>query len=84
MLINQIRIFGNTESVLECPPPIVMEFYDKDNVVSTIVCTCTFGVYLYVCIYVSVLGMIVHSVLVHLHLCFLGNAYFNSTIALTL
>lgn len=38
MLINQIRIFGDTQSVLESPPPIVMEFYDKDNVVSLCVC----------------------------------------------
>ena len=34
MLINQIRIFGDPESVLETPPPVIVEFYDRDIVVS--------------------------------------------------
>ena len=34
MLINQIRMYGDPPSVLETPPPVVIEFYDKDIVVS--------------------------------------------------
>lgn len=34
MLINQIRMFGDPRSVLESPPPVVVQFYDKDIVVS--------------------------------------------------
>ena len=31
---GQIKIFGDAQSVLESPPPVVMEFYDKDKLVS--------------------------------------------------
>ena len=30
---SQIRIFGDTRTVLESPPPVVLEFYDKDRLV---------------------------------------------------
>lgn len=33
LLVNQVRIFGNPGSVLESPPPVVMEFFDKDMIV---------------------------------------------------
>ncbi len=33
MLINQIRMFGDPRSILESPPPVMIEFYDKDQVV---------------------------------------------------
>lgn len=33
LLINQIRIFGNPGSVLESPPPVFLEYFDKDMVV---------------------------------------------------
>lgn len=36
MVINQIRVFGDTGSILESPPPIVLEFFDKDQVVSSL------------------------------------------------
>lgn len=38
MLINQIRMFGDPQSILESPPPVIIEFYDKDQVVRTYVC----------------------------------------------
>lgn len=34
LLINQIRIFGTPQSVLDSPPPVVLELFDKDIVVS--------------------------------------------------
>ena len=39
MVINQIRVFGDTQSILASPPPVVLEFYDKDQVVCYDVCT---------------------------------------------
>ena len=32
--MKSIRIFGDTSKVVESPPPIVIEFMDKDTVVS--------------------------------------------------
>ena len=29
-----VKIFGDAQSVLESPPSVVMEFYDKDRLVS--------------------------------------------------
>ena len=34
MLMKSIRIFGDTSKVVESPPPIIIEFMDKDTVVS--------------------------------------------------
>lgn len=34
LLISQIRLFGSPNAVLESPPRIVIEFFDKDIVVS--------------------------------------------------
>lgn len=34
IIISSIRIFGTTQSVKECPPPVVLEFFDEDQVVS--------------------------------------------------
>ena len=34
MVISQIRVFGDTQSIDESPPPAVLEFFDKDQVVS--------------------------------------------------
>ena len=39
IISSQIRIFGDAQSVLESPPPVVLEFYDKDRLVC-IVCVC--------------------------------------------
>jgi hypothetical protein len=36
LLISKVRIFGNPNSVLDSPPPVVMEFFDKDIVVSNV------------------------------------------------
>lgn len=36
MVISQIRVFGDTQSILDSPPPVVLEFYDKDQVVRTV------------------------------------------------
>ncbi len=33
LLLNQVRLYGNPNSVLESPPVIVLEFFDKDIVV---------------------------------------------------
>ena len=33
MVISQIRVFGDTQSILDSPPPVVLEFFDKDQVV---------------------------------------------------
>ena len=38
MVISQIRVFGDTQSILDSPPPVVLEFYDKDQVVCYNVC----------------------------------------------
>ena len=38
LLLNQIRIFGNPQSVMESPPPVIIEFFDKDMVVCMYVC----------------------------------------------
>lgn len=35
LLLSQVRIFGDPNSVMESPPPVVLEFYDKDMVVSS-------------------------------------------------
>ena len=34
ILIKNIGIFGDTSKVVESPPPVVIEFMDKDTVVS--------------------------------------------------
>ena len=34
MLMKNIRIFGDTSKVVESPPPVIIEFMDKDTVVS--------------------------------------------------
>lgn len=34
ILMKNIRIFGDTSKVVESPPPVVIEFMDKDTVVS--------------------------------------------------
>ena len=33
LLLNQIRMFGDPNTVLESPPPVVLEFFDKDLIV---------------------------------------------------
>ena len=33
VIISNIKIFGPIQSVEECPPPVVMEFFDEDQVV---------------------------------------------------
>lgn len=33
MLINHIRMFGDPRAILETPPPVTVEFFDKDTVV---------------------------------------------------
>ena len=40
LLINQIRLFGNPNSILESPPPVVIEFFDKDTIVSDSIHPC--------------------------------------------
>ena len=40
MVLIQIRMFGDTQSILASPPPVVLEFFDKDQVVRVYsVCT---------------------------------------------
>lgn len=34
ILMKSIRIFGDTSKVVESPPPVIIEFMDKDTVVS--------------------------------------------------
>ena len=33
VIISNIKIFGDSQSVLDCPPPVVLEFFDEDKVV---------------------------------------------------
>ena len=33
MISDSIKIYSDTQSVLESPPPVVIEFYDKDRLV---------------------------------------------------
>ena len=33
VIISNIKIFGDVDSVKECPPPVVLEFFDEDQVV---------------------------------------------------
>ena len=33
LLLNQIRIYGSPNAILETPPPVTMEFFDKDVIV---------------------------------------------------
>lgn len=40
---GQVKIFGDAQSVLKSPPPVVLEFYDKDRLVCgtcVFVCVC--------------------------------------------
>ena len=39
IISSQIKIFGDAQSVLESPPSVALEFYDKDRLVC-IVCLC--------------------------------------------
>ena len=48
IISGQVKIFGDAQSVLESPPSVVMEFYDKDRLVSMSV------YYLHVCEYTCV------------------------------
>ena len=34
MMIKQIRLFGDPMNILESPPQVYIDFYDKDTVVS--------------------------------------------------
>lgn len=36
IIISNIRIFGATQSIEECPPPVVLEFFDEDQLVRLI------------------------------------------------
>lgn len=33
LLLNHIRMFGDPRTLLESPPPVVLEFFDKDIIV---------------------------------------------------
>ena len=37
IIISNIKIFGATKLVEECPPPVVLEFFDEDKVVGLII-----------------------------------------------
>ena len=36
LIIKQLRFFGDPQNILESPPPVIIEFYDKDVVVSSL------------------------------------------------
>lgn len=36
LLIDSIKIYGNTNAVCHAPPAVVVKFYDKDTIVSEI------------------------------------------------
>lgn len=40
MLINHIRMFGDPQSILDSPPPVTVEFFDRDQIVSNLTCYC--------------------------------------------
>lgn len=47
LMIQCIRLFGHPDSIVESPPPVNFEFFDKDNIVSLLARifngrTCTF------------------------------------------
>lgn len=35
ILLNQIRMYGSPASIVETPPPVTLEFFDKDVIVSS-------------------------------------------------
>ena len=36
LIIDTIRLYGDPDTILRSPPPIILEFFDKDDIVSLI------------------------------------------------
>ena len=63
ILMNNIRIFGDTSKVVESPPPVVIEFVDKDTVVSGLNKPWAVQILIISCIFIHLLYIYICSAL---------------------
>ena len=40
LIIKQLLFFGDPKNILESPPPVVIEFFNKNTIVSSLTAAC--------------------------------------------